>query len=72
MNYWVGLQQYTELESIRCGEPAYLEPVIVLKIGKFLDKIYLCFKQFLAAIISGEMYVFSARCANLFLRFGTQ
>ena len=52
----VGLQRYTELSSIRdmgSGEPAYriassifsrfanfLEPVIVLKNGKFLDKIY--------------------------------
>ena len=52
----LGLQQYTELESIRdmgSGEPAdritsriftrfanFLEPVIVLKIGKFPDKIY--------------------------------
>ena len=65
------------------GEPAYritsgifarfanfLEPVIVLKIGKFQDKIYLCFKQSLAAIISGEMYVVSARCTNLCLRLG--
>ena len=53
---WLGLQLYTELSSIRdmgSGEPAYriasrifarftnfLEPVVVLKIGKFPDKIY--------------------------------
>ena len=57
----VGLQRYTELSSIRdmsSGEPAYriasrifarfanfLEPVIVLKIDKFPDKIYLCFNS---------------------------
>ena len=65
------------------GEPAYriasrifarfanfLEPVIVLKIGNFPDKIYLCFKQSLAAIISGEIYVVSARWANLFCASG--
>ena len=84
----LGLQRYTKLSSIRdmgSSEPAYhiashifsrsanfLEPVIVLKIGKFPDKIYLYFKQSLAAIISGEMYVVSARCVSLFLRFGTQ
>ena len=84
----LGLQRYTELSSIHdmgSGKLAFritscifarfanfLEPVIVLKIGKFADKIFLCFKQFLAAIISGEMYVASARCVSLFLRFGTQ
>ena len=52
------------------GEPAYriasrifarfanfLESVVVLKIGKFPDKILSVFQQSLAAIISGEMYV---------------
>ena len=57
--YQVGYRD-TPLSSIRdmgSGEPAYrtasrifarftnfLEPVIVLKIGKFPDKLYLCFK----------------------------
>ena len=57
----IGLQRYTELSSIRdmgSGEPAYhkasrifarfanfLEPVIVLKIDKFPDKIYLSFNS---------------------------
>ena len=79
----VGLQLCIRLSSIRdmgSDEPAYrvarftnfLEPVIVLKVGKFSDKIYQCFKQFLAAIISGEMYVVSTRCASLFLHFGVQ
>ena len=86
----LGLQRYTDLSSIRdmgSGKPAFriasrifarlvnfLEPVIVLKIGKFPDKIYLCFKQSLAAIISGEIYVYvvSTRCANLFLCLRTQ
>ena len=61
MGFKIGLQQYTELASIRdmgSGEPAYriasrifarfanfLEPVVVLKIGKFPDKIYLCFNS---------------------------
>ena len=59
--YTLGLQQYTKLESIRdmgSGEPAYrianrifarfanfLEPVVIVKIGRFPDKIYLCFNS---------------------------
>ena len=84
----LGLQRYTELSSIRdmgSGEPAYriasrifekfanfLEPVIVLKIGKFPDKIYLCFNSHWQPLFPGEMYVVSARCANPFVRLGTQ
>ena len=57
----IGLQRYIKLSSFRdmgSGKPAYhiaspisarfanfLESVIVLKINKFPDKIYLCFKQ---------------------------
>ena len=68
---FVGLQRYTELSSIRdmgSGEQAYriassifakfanfLEPVIVLKIGKFPDKIYLCFNSHWQPLFPGEM-----------------
>ena len=87
----LGLQRYTELSSIRdmdSGEPAYciasrifarfanfLEPVIVLKIDKFPDKIYLCFNspwQPLFPVKCMWLYVVSAQCANLCLHFGTQ
>ena len=79
-HYQVGLQRYTELSSIRgmaSGEPAYritshifarftnfLAHVIVLKIGKLPDKMYVF--QSLAAIISGEMCAVFAQCMDHF------
>ena len=85
INRAAAIHRTLEYSRYGSGKPAYriascifarfmnfLEPVIVLKIGKLPDKIYPCFKQSLAANISGEMYVVSARCPNMFLCIGTQ
>ena len=66
----LGLQQYTELSSIRdmgSGEPAYhiASPILrkvheLSRTCKFPDKIYLCFNSHWQPLFPGDMNVVSA------------